>query len=487
MIEQQSVDLMPRPEHRRIAAQQYERARQAISTQNYDYGIELLQTSCKLDPGNLVYRQTLRKTEKTKYKNNLRGSWFAWLTTARAKFRLNVAKRSGKFLQVLQYGEAVLARNPWDTQVQLDMAAAADDLGLLDVAIYVLEQARQKNPKDIRVNRPLAHLYEKQGNFAQAIVMWDLVFKTNPRDDEAARKGKDLAAENTIVKGNYEEAARGGEHMFLETAVDPGGAPARGAETPRAAHLTAVQAQLARQIEPLRARMAADPANPNNYLRIAEIFRNAEQLNEARQILEAGLAATGRNFEIQLTLTELEIEPFRHNLKLTEEKLKASPADEKLQHLRVRLRKEINTREMELYRQRTERYPSDHAARLELGIRLLRAGQTDAAIQELQAARKDPRHRWRGLLYLGFCFKAKNNWGLAKRNFAEALETLPPEEEESRKELLFQLARGAADTKDWPTALAHGNELANLDFSYRDIGRLLDEWQRHAKQPDAPA
>jgi hypothetical protein len=118
--------------------------------------------------------------------------------------------------------------------------------------------------------------------------------------------------------------------------------------------------------------------------------------------------------------------------------------------------------------------------RLELGLRLLRAGQTDAAILELQAARSDPRHRGRALLYLGYCFKNRNNWRLAERNFEEALQNLSPGEEATRKELLFQLAQGAAEAGDLGKAIDLGYDLANLDFGYRDISRLLDEWQeRH--------
>src|SRR5208282_4805662 len=107
--------------------------------------------------------------------------------------------------------------------------------------------------------------------------------------------------------------------------------------------------------------------------------------------------------------------------------------------------------------------------RLELGVRLLRAGQTDEAILELQAARSDPRQRWRALLYLGYCFKSRNNWRLAQRNFEEALQNLPMGEDGTKKELLFQVAQGAADAGDLTKAIDTAYELANLDFGYRDI------------------
>src|SRR5438132_5081476 len=145
----------PNPEQRRVAAGQFERANQVIATGNFDYGIQLLLTCCKLDPGNLIYRQTLRKTEKAKYNNNLRGSRLAFLTTSAARTKLRAAKASRDYLRVLECGEEILARNPWDIGTQMDMAEAADALGLLDVAVWTLEHARQKDPQDVTVNRAL--------------------------------------------------------------------------------------------------------------------------------------------------------------------------------------------------------------------------------------------------------------------------------------------------------------------------------------------
>jgi tetratricopeptide (TPR) repeat protein len=455
-------------EHRRIAAGQFERANQVIATGNYDYGIQLLLTCCKLDPANLIYRKALRHTEKTKYKNNLRGSRLALLSTSTAKAKIKAAKRSRDYLKVLECGEEVLVRNPWDTGTQMDMAEAAASLGLLDLAVWTLEQARQKNPRDPAVNRSLARTYEQRGNFTQAIQLWDLVRQADPNDLEAQHKAKDLAAKDTIARGRYEES------VGARTPLAPGEAtpevsppsPARKAED-----------RLANETAPLRARIDADPTNANAYLHLAGVYRKAEQFDQAREVLQKGLGPTGNHFEISTLLADLEIEPFRRNLALTEEKLRAQPQDENLRRIRIRLLKEINTRELDLFRRKADRYPNDQELRFEMGVRLLRAGQTDEAIRELQAARADPRQRWRALLYLGHCFKGRHNWRLAQRNFEEALEALPPGEEAARKELLFQLAQGAADAGDLARAVELALELANIDFGYRDIGRLLDEWQ----------
>src|SRR5258708_21007657 len=102
----------PSPEHRRVAVGQFERANQVIATGNFDYGIRLLLSCCKLDPANLIFRQSLRRTEKAKYKNNLRGGWLAWLISSPKRAKMKAAKHAKELLKVLEYGEEILTRNP---------------------------------------------------------------------------------------------------------------------------------------------------------------------------------------------------------------------------------------------------------------------------------------------------------------------------------------------------------------------------------------
>src|SRR5258708_25316389 len=123
----------PSPEQRRIADERLERANQVIASGDYEYGMQLVLTCCKIDPASLIYRQTLRRTQKAKFKNNMRGSRFAVLSTSAHKARIKASKRSKEFLKVLEQGEDVLCRNPWDLGTQLDMAESADAIGLLDL------------------------------------------------------------------------------------------------------------------------------------------------------------------------------------------------------------------------------------------------------------------------------------------------------------------------------------------------------------------
>jgi Flp pilus assembly protein TadD len=461
----------PTPEQRKVASGQFERAKQVLAqNKDFDYAIKLLINCCKLDPANLIYRQQLRASEKVKYKDKGRGSALAFLSGDRT--RLKAAVTTGKYREALEYGELALAKNPWDAAVQMDMAVAADALGLIDMAIWFLEQARQKTPNDGKLNRMLAKFYEKRGNFKNAIAVWDMLYRANPRDAEAHQKVKDLAAHDTIARGGYETAA--------EQAMKPATAGKSDGQEAQPVISQPAQDRGAQEVATLQARIEADATNFNTYVQLANVHRRAGRLEEARQVLQQGLGPTGNNFELTSGLAELDIEPFRRDLAIAENKLKAKPDDQELQAIRDKLAKEVNSRELELYRIRFDRYPTNKEFRFEYGVRLYRAGHSDGAISHFQALKTDPRHEGRALVYLGYCFKERGsgNWTLAKMNFEDALAKLPPGDDATRKELLYEIATGSAKAKDYPRAVEAGYELANMDFTYQDIGRLVEEWQK---------
>jgi tetratricopeptide (TPR) repeat protein len=474
----------PTPEQRRIAQESFAKAKELVADGGFDYAIQLLLTCCRLDPANFFYRQTLRKTQKDKYGNNLRGSRFAFLSTPRWKAKLRAAKRGREYLKALEHGEQVLCRNPWDLGAQMDMAETFDALGLSDLAVFTLDQARQKYPKDATLNRALARQFEKRGDFQKAMVLWQLVRDSNPQDVEAAHKAKDLAASATIQKGGYEEAAAGTKESPVMAKIE--------------AHSASKQHKLDREAEPILKRIEADPTEPALYLQLAAVYRKSGQDDRARAALQQGLGPTGNAFQIQLELMALDLAPLRKNLEHADarlrklrEKARASdddtatsatdaPAEElteaELVALRAKLAKEINAREIDLYRVKADRFPNELAHRIELGTRLFKADHTDEAIAELQQARRDDRLKWRAALLLGLCFKKRNNWRLAQRNFEEGLAAVPADDEATKKELLFQLATGSAENGDLARAIDLGHELANLDFAFKSIGTLLDEW-----------
>ncbi len=473
---------VPTPDQRRIVVENFERARQAVEGQQYDYAIDRLMLCCQIDAGNLSFRQALRRAQKAKYDNNLHGSRFAFFSTPRYKARVKAAKAGGRYLEVLEYCEQVFYRNPWDLGTHIDMAAAFDTLGLTDLAIFTLDQARQKHPKDATVNRMLARLFEKRGDFQKAIVLWQIVHDSNPHDVEASHKAKDLAASETIARGGYEEAATGSKTSPIMAKIEQQSAE-------RTEKVTRDKSSLEKRIQ-------ADPTEPSLYLQLAAHFRKTGEEGRARAVLQQGLGPTGNHFSLQIELMELELVPFRKNLEMIDAKLRAIKAEptaddtdtgeeptlEELGANRARMVKEINTREIGIYRAKADRTPNELSHKLELGIRLLNANLVDEAITELQQARRDDKLKGKASLHLGLGFRKRNNWRLAQRNFEECLQALGTTDEPTRKEALYQLATGLAEAGDFDRALELGNELGNIDYSYRGIGPLLDQWQQTHEQ-----
>src|SRR5262249_34153954 len=123
--------------------------------------------------------------------------------------RLNLAGRAKDHKRVLALGDQVLLRDPWDVATELAMAQAAEALGLNDVAVWMLEEARPAKGQDTQVNRSLARLYAKTDQYSRAISLWELVLKAEPGDTEATQHLKNLSAREAIARSKYRPEAPG--------------------------------------------------------------------------------------------------------------------------------------------------------------------------------------------------------------------------------------------------------------------------------------
>ena len=94
-------------------------------------------------------------------------------------------------------------RYPGDRKTQMAMAESAEQLGLSHLASWMLEELRREDPAYLPAQRALANVYEKRRQYSDAIAVWELLLKVAPHDGEALRKIQDLAASDTIVRGNY--------------------------------------------------------------------------------------------------------------------------------------------------------------------------------------------------------------------------------------------------------------------------------------------
>lgn len=191
-------------EQRRAANGQYQRALQVIAGGQEEYAIHLLLNCCKLDPGNLSYRKALRRLEKQKVPEPPAAK-VGWLTGWRSSSKLTASKQARDYLKVFEQGELLLKDNPWDIGTATIMAEAAEALGLTQLAVWLLVQVWHADTHTPDLDRYLARLYEKQGNYLQASTHWSWVGNADPDDLEVPRKLQELAVRETLVRGKYGE------------------------------------------------------------------------------------------------------------------------------------------------------------------------------------------------------------------------------------------------------------------------------------------
>jgi hypothetical protein len=178
-----------------MAAELFARSGEVLYKGDPSYALELLLGCCKLDPGCIIHRQSLREVAR-QVRSTRTGSWFERLTNRRAHGRLRAARNAGDHRKVLEHGEELLTRWPDDNQAHLAMADAAQALGLPTLAVWLLEEAHKHVPGDAVVLRTLARLCEQNGWTDAASVVWQVFQRFNPGDIEAITRMEALSRDS---------------------------------------------------------------------------------------------------------------------------------------------------------------------------------------------------------------------------------------------------------------------------------------------------
>ena len=96
------------------------------------------------------------------------------------------------------------------------------------------------------------------------------------------------------------------------------------------------------------------------------------------------------------------------------------------------MRAELNRQELDVFRKRVERYPTNTHWKFELGLRLKMAGNFNEAIKMLQDARNDPKHRGRAF-GAGRMFPANQAISAGQAALRQAARPMPEKEVKAEK------------------------------------------------------
>jgi tRNA U34 5-methylaminomethyl-2-thiouridine-forming methyltransferase MnmC len=202
-----------RPEQQHAAEELFAHAGEVIrSNGDPAYALELLLACCKLDPTSVEHREMLRLVGRVVAAGRRTG-WFESLAHRPDRTRIRGARAAGEHRKVLEHGEELLARHPGDAETQMEMAQAAEGLGLNILAFWLLREAHEQGPDDPHLRRAFERCKERQKLLGRPVDLPKRVGQARPfgeGDDEADTSAASAPPPPLVTP----EQRRGAEELF---------------------------------------------------------------------------------------------------------------------------------------------------------------------------------------------------------------------------------------------------------------------------------
>ena len=172
------------------------KAQQAVQAKNYKYAVSILKTLVKRVPGFLEGRKLLRACAvKSAPEGGHKSSLFGGI-------RMTTSRKDPE--TTLGNVEDVLENDPYNIAANEALFAAANELGLTDLASFAMETICQGQPKPKKHLHLLANHYIQNEKFAEAADAYRRILEFDRADPIAVRGEKDCAARASMKQGNWE-------------------------------------------------------------------------------------------------------------------------------------------------------------------------------------------------------------------------------------------------------------------------------------------
>ena len=437
---------------------------------DHDYANTMFTECVVHDPGNLVYVEAYLDNLQRKYKDNKKGAAIKGFG-GKGAFKKALAHKEWR--EVLKLGPEQLKTNPWDVPTLRGMAEACAGLHYNEIELRYLKNALDARLKDRQVNRHCALSLARMGQFDQAIACWHRIEEIKRYDAEAAKMISELSVRRTQhMAGMDEEGHTATGRVVLDEAA-PQSKPEPQSEPEKQEPPAHREVQLTPR-QQLEHAIQQEPAEINNYLRLAELLCGERRYAEAEPVLSRALSVSGGDPQIRERLEDAQIGRAHVQVSIAEKRASVQQTEES-QELVGQMREQLNRLELDIYQQRNERHPAEARWKFELGVRLKRAGNYKEAIKLLQQVQGDPRQQAAAVLELGESFQHLKKYQQALDYYQQAAQLTAQDDPQRHKLAHYRAGVLATGLKDLDRAQQHLMELSRLDPDYRDVAARLDK------------
>ncbi len=426
---------------------QVAKADAAAAQRKYDMAIEIYLRALEIDPDHRGARKGVRLAELKRLEHSYPSGFAIKAQTMGHRAMM----MSPRLEQRIAACEGYLKVDPKNVDVAHTLAKACEQAGFANAAIGVYEALVEYAPKDVPAFVNLGRLLASKEPQA-ALGHLETALRLEPKNADAIKLRKDLAAELTIKKTGFETART--THDLLRDREK-----AKDLDVAQRMHRTADEAtdvitRIKRQVE-------ASPGDARILRQLARAQAASNLYDDASATWKRIIDADPGDVDAKVQLGDLRIGRVERALAAAQQ---AGRKDEV-----ERLDKEHTQIQIEEFSLRVAEHPTDMALRFALGEAYLRAGKIDEAIGEFQKSVKDPRKRVDSLSLLGECFIGKKLYDLAARQLEKALEESPGLNSERGKAVVYNLGVLREKQGDLAAAKEQYLKVYEVDVSFRDV------------------
>lgn len=434
------------------------KAQQAVQTKNYKYAVNILKTLVKKAPGFLEGRKVLRACEvKSAPEGGVRrSSLFGGL-------KITSSRKDPE--ATLSSVEDELEKDPYSVSANETLFAAANDLGLVDLASFALETICQGLPQEKKYLHMLANHYIKNEKFAEAADTYRRVLKVDHTDAIAMRGEKDCAARASMKQGNWE-----GSGDFRTKMKNAG----QTADLESGDKMGLTGAELEARLAQLSEQYAVDNTNLQIVKDIASVYEQMEDYANAYSFYAYAYQLSGNaDVSINDKAMAMHEKAMEAELAYYEQVLAADPTNEEAKANLAARKQEIALAVVEDARVRVEANPTDAQLQFKYGQALFDAGMQSEAIPALQRARTNPNLRIKAMLMLGKCYHAKNMADMAIRQLEDANKEILVMDE-TKKEILYMIGCLYEEIGNKEKSLENFKVIYETDYGYKDVAHKVE-------------
>lgn len=436
-----------------------QKAEEAARRRNYDFAVELYQQLLELDPDQGEARSGLRKVLKLRQEKKKGGKFLRALSGAGPLAVAKTMRKAGKIEACVKSAEQYLASNPLDVDANLFLGEALEAGQYYKSACAVYEfiaEIAPKNPEGLK--RAGAMMYQL-GEHHKALEFYERALEADPRDQDALKQRKNLAAETALSARESGEVTHSRDQIKDKD-------EAQALERSTRMHKT--EDELRAELERLEGQYADSPNDPDLMIAMADVH---EKLRDA----EAAFDLIDRASSYRKDSIELQARRDRLREKMLKKQISRADAAGDTERAN-RLEGELREMQLESLKEQVRLRPSDAGLRLKLGQQLLKADEIDAAVGEFQKAVDDPRLGTEAQFQLGVSFQRKGFGDLAKKNYERALEGCSGSDERS-KEILYNLGAIAEEESRPEEARELFARIFEIDIGYRDVATKMEQYK----------